>query len=43
MESNNENKETVYGNFINSIIEEDLADTSKVVTRFPLNLTAIYI
>lgn len=35
MESNNENKETVYGNFINSIIEEDLADTSKVVTRFP--------
>lgn len=35
MESSNDNKETVYGNFINTIIEEDLADTSKVVTRFP--------
>lgn len=35
MESNNENKEAVYGNFINTIIEEDLEDTSKVVTRFP--------
>lgn len=35
MENNNENKETVYGNFINTIIEEDLEDTSKVVTRFP--------
>ena len=35
MEGNNDNKETVYGNFINTIIEEDLADTSKVVTRFP--------
>ncbi len=35
MEGNNENKETVYGNFINTIIEEDLEDTSKVVTRFP--------
>lgn len=35
MEGNNENKEAVYGNFINSIIEEDLADTSTVVTRFP--------
>lgn len=29
------NKEAVYGNFINTIIEEDLEDTSKVVTRFP--------
>lgn len=35
MEGSNDNKETVYGNFINTIIEEDLADTSKVVTRFP--------
>ncbi len=35
MESNSENKETVYGNFINTFIEEDLDDTSKVVTRFP--------
>lgn len=35
MEGNNENKEVAYGNFINNIIEEDLADTSTVVTRFP--------
>ena len=35
METSNENKEAVYGNFINTIIEEDLEDTSKVVTRFP--------
>lgn len=35
MEGNNENKEVAYGNFINNIIEEDLADTSKIVTRFP--------
>lgn len=35
MEINNENKETTYGNFINNIIEKDLEDTSKVVTRFP--------
>lgn len=35
MEGSNDNKEMAYGNFINTIIEEDLADTSKVVTRFP--------
>lgn len=35
MEGNNENKEVAYGNFINNIIEEDLSDTSTVVTRFP--------
>ncbi len=35
MSAENENKEFVYESFINNFIEEDLSDTSALVTRFP--------
>ncbi len=35
MSAENENKEFVYESFINNFIEEDLSDTSELVTRFP--------
>ncbi len=35
MSAENENKEFIYESFINNFIEEDLSDTSELVTRFP--------